>query len=192
MNMRQCQQGGHYYDASVHATCPYCQNANAGAAAPLDMGRTMPLQQPQQQMQQQPQPNYNAPVQQNPNDGRTVAIMKEKIGVDPVVGWLVCTEGGDKGRDFRIHADNNFIGRSAKMDISIDGDETVSRENHAILSYDPKDNTFYFSPSEGRSIVRLNDKAIFATEKLAPYDTVEIGKTKLLFIPLCGDKFTWE
>ena len=186
MNMRQCQQGGHYYDASVHQTCPYCQNSNAGAAAPLDMGRTMPLQ----------QPSYNnpgmSPAPAPNNDGRTVAIMKEKIGVDPVVGWLVCTEGGDKGRDFRIHSDNNFIGRGDKMDIRIMGDETVSRENQAILSYDAKDNSFYISPSEGRSIVRRNDKAIFATEKLEAFDTIEVGQTKLLFIPLCGDKFKWE
>jgi hypothetical protein len=40
--------------------------------------------------------------------------------------------------------------------------------------------------------VRRNDKAIFATEKLAAHDTIEVGQTKLLFIPLCGDKFKWE
>lgn len=33
---------------------------------------------------------------------------------DPVVGWLVCIKGATKGTDYRIHSQNNYIGRSAK------------------------------------------------------------------------------
>ena len=124
--------------------------------------------------------------------GHTVAIIAQKLGVDPVVGWVVCVEGKDKGRDFRIHADNNFIGRDEQMDIALISDETISRRNHAVISFDSKTSTFYFSPDEGRSITRHNGKPLFSTVELAPKDEIEIGLTKLIFIPLCGKDFNWE
>ncbi|MBO6133302.1 MAG: FHA domain-containing protein [Lachnospiraceae bacterium] len=199
MEMKKCARG-HYYDASIHAECPYCSNMSGGGATlPLagfgaggegsptvgftgampssDDGKTMPLK--------------SAINNSDPDDGRTVALVKESKGIDPVVGWLVCIEGKEKGRDYRIHSDNNFIGRSDRMDICIRGDETISRENHAIMSYDMVDNTFYFSPGDGRAIVRVNDKAIFQTVELRSHDRVTIGKTVCEFIPFCDEKFTW-
>ena len=52
----------------------------------------------------------------------------------PVVTWLVCIDGPSKGRDYRIHSQNNFIGRSRSMDICIEGDNTISSERSAVLS----------------------------------------------------------
>ena len=204
MEMRKCMKG-HFYDASVHQSCPYCENAGNGAGATVainsapvnsfngDDSKTLPLGY-QAQMQQTPvTPVASAPVGvQDDDDGRTVAIIHSDLGIDPVVGWLVCVEGKEKGRDYRIHTDNNFIGRSDKMDICIRGDETISRENHAIVSYDSIDKIFYFSPGDGRSIVRLNDKAIFQTVEIKPYDRITVGKTKLVFLPLCGPDFEWS
>ena len=148
-----------------------------GAVPAGDDGRTVPLQQ--------------AINQADPDDGRTVALIQEDKGIDPVVGWLVCIDGKEKGRDYRIHADNNFIGRSDRMDICVRGDETISRENHAIISYDMVDNTYYFSPGDGRAIVRLNDKALFQTAKIQVNDKITIGKTSFLFVPFCSEGFQW-
>jgi hypothetical protein len=108
------------------------------------------------------------------------------------VGWLISLDGKEKGRDYRIHSDNNFIGRGEKLDICIRGDDTISRENHAIITYDMRDKIFYISAGDGRSIVRHNDKPVLAATQLKSHDTVEIGKTKLMFIPFCGDKFNWQ
>jgi hypothetical protein len=150
--------------------------------SPPDIGKTLPL-------------TRDGDIQQTPvappDEGRTVAIVKESLGIDPVVGWLVNLEGNEKGRDYRIHTDNNFIGRSEKMDICIKGDDAISRENHATISFDSRDKVFYLSPGDGRSIVRLNDKALFQTAELSSHDIIEIGKTRLVFAPLCGDKFEW-
>ena len=186
MEMRQCAQGGHYYDASIHPACPYCNQANIGATMALDLGHTMPI------TGAASAGDGHTRAQGGVGDiGRTVAIIKEEMGIDPVVGWLVCLDGSEKGRDYRIHTDNNFIGRSEKMDICVRGDDTISRENHAVISYDARDKVFYFTPGDGRSIVRLNDKGLFATSELQAYDIIEIGKTKLIFQPLCGNKFDW-
>lgn len=190
MDMRQCAQGGHFYDASIHSTCPYCVPANASIPNPAgaSVEKTMPL------TQKNPQDGENRTRSQGNvgDEGRTVAIIKEELGIDPVVGWLVSLEGKEKGRDYRIHTDNNYIGRGEKMDICIRGDDTISRENHATISFDARDKVYYFTPGDGRSIVRLNDKGVFATTEIKAYDIMEIGKTKLVFVPLCCDKFEWS
>lgn len=111
---------------------------------------------------------------------------------DPVVGWLVCIEGATKGTDYRIHSQNNYIGRSAKMDISIPEDSHISAENSAIIAYDNEDRTFYFGPCSGRNIVRVNGKPALSVEKIEAYDVLTVGTTKLLFVPLCGDRFDWN
>ena len=203
MEMKQCAQSGHFYDASIHSECPYCKSMKSNAAAAYaaaaydaagdvrqnaanisDIGKTMPIARPAQ--------DDRGVAPHSPGDtGRTIPIIKEKLGVDPVVGWLINLDCEEKGRDYRIHTDNNFIGRGDRMDIRILGDDTISRENHAIVSYDSRDRVFYFSPVEGRSIVRLNDKAMFYTTELKARDIIEIGKTRLLFIPLCGEGFEW-
>lgn len=194
MEMKKCMQG-HYYDASIHSECPYCTNVNDyGATLPLDMyaentSATMPYS--EGDTDGKTVSIAAAMNSANEDDGRTVALVMESSGIDPVVGWFVCIDGVEKGRDYRIHSDNNYIGRSNKMDICIRGDETISRENHAIVSYDMLDNKFYFSPGDGRAIVRYNDKALFQTIEMNAYDTITVGKTKLLFIPLCCDAYTW-
>ncbi len=125
------------------------------------------------------------------NENRTVGIFRKKIGMEPVVGWLVCTDGPDKGRDYRIISQRNFIGRSEKMDIAISGDDTISREGHAIISYNPKKNSFTIYPGESRGIVYLNDDEVVSAIELKSYDVIELGQTKLMFIPFCGEKFQW-
>jgi hypothetical protein len=166
---------------------------------PLDMGSTMPLGGGSSDigktmpLAQGGGGSSHTRAQGGVGDaGRTMAIIKEELGIDPVVGWLISLEGSEKGRDYRIHTDNNYIGRGENMDICIRGDDTISRENHATISYDSRDKIFYFTPGDGRSIVRLNDKGVFATAEINAYDILEIGKTKLIFLPLCGDRFEWE
>ena len=60
------------------------------------------------------------------DDEVTVALVKKESGIDPVCGWLVCISGADIGRDYRIKTERNFVGRSANMDIMINGDAYVS------------------------------------------------------------------
>lgn len=189
MEMKKCERG-HYYDASINASCPYCSQMNridrtqAYMGEEQDIGRTVAFGTPGAQS--------GADSQNSVKEGRTVAMIKLDQGIDPVVGWLVCIEGTEKGRDYRIHTDNNYIGRSERMDICIRGDETISRENQAIITYDAMGKIFCISPGEGRSIVRVNNKAIFQTVEVKAFDRIMLGKTLLLFLPLCGEDFEWE
>jgi len=193
MAMKRCDQG-HYYDADKHTMCPAC------GVPDLEIGKTRPVghaPSPPEATWRVPATDEGKTIRHDaskvgPRDaGETVALVRKKAGIDPVVGWLVCVEGADKGRDYRIRSEKNFIGRSEKMDIQISGDDTISRENHAVVSCNPKNGTFKVHPGDGRGIVYLNGKDVDAPQEINPYDIIEIGQTKLAFMPFCGEKFQW-
>ncbi|MFR5601108.1 MAG: FHA domain-containing protein [Lachnospiraceae bacterium] len=124
--------------------------------------------------------------------GKTMGLMQSKIGFDPVVGWLACVAGPSKGKSYTIRGGINAIGRGDRMDIVITGDLKISSENHAKISYSDKNNRFNLLPGEGRNIVYLNDEEVFMPMPLKAYDLIDFGETKLRFVPLCGEHFTWE
>lgn len=110
---------------------------------------------------------------------------------EPVVGWLVCVEGPMKGTDYRIHAGYNYIGREIG-DIHIHGDNQISRQNHAMIAYDSNDHAYYFGPSGGRNLIRVNGKTILNAVEVQNYDIFTIGTSKLMFVGLCGPHFDWN
>ena len=112
--------------------------------------------------------------------------------MEPVVGWFVCIEGAEKGKDYRILAKNNSIGRSEKMDICIKKDDTISRENHAKIAYDEKHNTFHLIPGDSANNIYIGEDPVYVPTKLQAKDVVELGETKLMFVPFCNDDFTWK
>ena len=124
--------------------------------------------------------------------GKTVGMMQEQMGFDPVVGWLACVEGPSRGKSYTIRGGINSIGRGDRMDITITGDRTISMENHARISYSDRNNRFNLLPGDGRNIVYLNGEEVFSATPLQAYDLIDFGETKLLFVPLCGERFTWK
>ncbi|HVA84662.1 MAG TPA: FHA domain-containing protein [Candidatus Binataceae bacterium] len=186
MAMTRCSHG-HFFDAAKHTACPYC---GVGAEAvegktrrvPDHVGAATPVA-------AAPSPGSAASA----DPGVTRAVYRDtSTGISPVVGWLVCVEGPDKGRDFRIHGEKNFIGRSPSMDIALTGDDSVSRDKHASVAYDPKQRAFWVLPGEAAGLVYLNEQMVNTPMKLTSRDIVEVGKSKLMFWPLCDDKFHWD
>lgn len=211
MPMKRCKDGLHLYDPAKHAACPYCEGDDAdsvqqtrpksGTSQPTagsapgateatqrvggdDVGKTTPIGRPPD--------SEPAPPESSKQPGMTIGIQQKELGFDPVVGWLVCVNGAEQGRDYRIRSGRNFIGRDSKMDISIQGDDTISRERHAIISYDPRTSNFRLSPGESHGLVYHNSEMVDMPTSLGPYDLVEVGKTTLLFVPFCGEQFKWD
>lgn len=186
MAMIRCPHG-HFYDSSKHSSCPYC-----GVGEDFGEGKTRRVPSPAQSpgaAPAAPRPPA-APIQE---PGVTRAVFRDAAtGISPVVGWLVCVEGPDRGRDYRLHGEKNFIGRSNAMDVAIAGDDSVSRDKHASVAFDPKKRTFWLLPGEASGLVYLNDQLVNTPEQLKARDVIELGKTKLLFWPFCDDKFQWE
>ena len=114
------------------------------------------------------------------------------VEVRPVVGWLVCVDGPDRGRSYEIHNENNFVGRSSAMDINVEGDPGISRDKPVIITYDSRSRSFFCGFMNGRGVVRLNGTPLLSTTQLKTGDRIEISKTTLMFIPLCSDSFDWD
>lgn len=149
-----------------------------------DVSKTIPRRQEHQQSNQS-QPEQL--VGRTAAPGATIGRYKKEIGIDPPVGWLVCIDGPDRGTDYKIRSENNSIGRSETMRICISGDETIARENHAFISYDPESNTYNVYPGMSRGLVYLNRGPVFGAAQLQPFDEIKVGNTTLLFVPLCGN-----
>src|SRR5688500_9538447 len=128
MALKRCDNG-HYYDPVRHTTCPSCGAHNIEFGATRARPAEAPAPSP-------PDPRARRPAAAD--TGKTVSLVQKQSGIDPVVGWLVCVQGPDRGRDFRLRPERNFLGRSDRMDVCIPGDATISRENHAIVSFNPK------------------------------------------------------
>lgn len=112
--------------------------------------------------------------------------------IDPVVGWLVCIEGPQLGRDYRIMAEKNFIGRAEDMHIQILGDNRISRRNHAVIAYDPLNRETLILPGDSSGLVYYNHKAVYQPTEMEQLGMIQLGESKFLFIPLCGEHFSWE
>lgn len=119
------------------------------------------------------------------------SLTTPKPGSEPVVGWLVCVKGVCFGKSFPLYAGRNSIGRSADNKVVLP-DQTVSREKHAWITYEPKKRDFYVQPGEGSGLTYLNDDTVMESKKLAAKDRLEFGKGAYLLVPLCGEDFTWE
>jgi len=104
----------------------------------------------------------------------------------------VCIDGPERGKDYKLKSEKNFIGRSEDMHVYIAGDTFISRRNHAVISYNPKQRNFMLIPGEGTGIIYANEEAIYSPTELSAYDVIEMGKSKFIFIPLCGQHFEWE
>lgn len=197
---------GHYYDSNRYSNCPYCssggfsptidpftenipsegqryENTGGGIGATVDV-------------------DYGdfAPTEAPPVKNKVAESMSKTQFVDsftpvgaalPVVGWLVAVEGPCRGTDYRIHTGYNYIGREAG-DICIHGDNTISAEKDANVTYVPQTKQFYIAHELGKNVLLVNNLPVIGgSMELHNYDMITIGTTKLLFIGLCGEKFSW-
>ena len=201
--MQRTCSAGHVYDADQFASCPYC-NRNTRAiqfgatAAPAGYGATTapagygaaPAGR-DDAIGQTVMPEAIRRRMEQERDNRTVGEFKRKLGYEPVVGWLVCVEGPEVGKDYRLFGRINSIGRAEGNDVVLAQEHTVSQKNHVRLAYDAKHNNFQLIPGEGTNVTYLNDEPLYVPQKLNAYDVLEMGATKLIFLPLCNERFRW-
>ena len=109
MGLIRCENGHLFSEKKYGNVCPYCNTAV----------------------------NKNSNKEEDPlGKYSDVVYLNDLEILKPVTGWLVCLEGPSKGRDYRIIAEKNFIGRSPEMDIRILGDNNISYKNQSEKSCD--------------------------------------------------------
>lgn len=178
MYLIKCEKQ-HYYDSDKFVSCPHCANEVAGVKLTDLTGR---LQQ---------DVDTASPEE-------TADISRPKTA-----GWLVCTQGLLLGESYILREGENHIGRAAHMDIRLTKEPSVSRENHAVITFLPENNSFFLSSETHADTVRLNGKPLpenslpdrktdSGSALLKHGDLISLGACTLMFIPLCGNGFSWE
>lgn len=212
MQLTICRNG-HRYDPSLTSECPECAVLTSGVtldegtielnhfnnAGPDFIGETLDLNRGSETFALNDNMNMNATMNVNngPEEyGATMAVNTAGQFVSKkeqrTTGWLVCIDGPEKGKDYHLHNDNNYIGRNSGNDVCIAADATVSGSKHCVVTYDREERIFYVGLASGGSIVRLNGKPVLMTQELKSGDRLKIGQGTFLFVPLCGESFEWE
>ena len=195
-------KNGHIYDTDIYgSSCPYCSSGrtsiNFGGVRPTqssfgmdDVGKSVPVSTITAETISKTTATQDY-VKNQEEFGKTQAAFKVH-GADPVVGWLVCVTGPNTGRDYRLFARINTIGRAEKNDVCLKGDNTISSQNHAKIAYAARKNDFYLLPGDSTNTIYLNDEPVYEKEKLRAYDRIILGNdTEVLFVPFCGEQFSW-
>jgi FHA domain len=178
MAMIRCDAGLHFFNSDQHSSCPFCRKVPVGE-------ETKPVPAP-------PSPRPKTEPIKLDVKGKTRRITPEGMDdVDPVVGWLVCVDGPSRGKDFRIRAGKNFVGRDPKNTIQIADDDTISGERHAVIRFSYKSGEYHFQDDKNTNENYVNDEEVMMPVKLKRGDRILVGKTLLLFVPLCDDDFRW-
>lgn len=112
---------------------------------------------------------------------------------DPVAGWIVVVKGPGRGGFRPVFVGMNSVGRAPSQRICLDfGDESISREEHAFITYDDETRTFYLQHGGKSNLVRLAGKPVLAPTVLGPNDLFRIGNTTFRFVACCGPDFDWS
>ena len=116
---------------------------------------------------------------------------------EPPVGWLVCVKGLEFGKAFPIKNGQNTIGRAPSCAIPLLGDGYVSRGVHAKIKYEPIKRKFTLIAGDTSGLTYLNGEDIDVPCELKAYDKISLSAgvadaNSYMFVPLCGENFTWE
>lgn len=166
-------ENGHYYDSSKFPSCPHCTNALAGIPDDRLLGMNQTL------------------VSSAIPDRERLDKYRSQVE-RATVGWLTCIEGNMFGESFVLREGDNHIGRARNMDVSLCYESSVSRKNHAILSYDSEKNRYTLHTMDSENLVFCNSRRVKKVKTLKSRDILILGHCALIFVPLCDNSFQWN
>lgn len=178
MSIVQCPKG-HFYDNSIFPSCPNCQQTGSNIESGDE--RTIPV----------------SKISQDTLDDAVTKPLYDMAAFksSPVVGWLVCVEGLDRGRDFRLLSGRNLIGRSdiGKYQVNLSDPQISRADPSASIAFDEQHNCFLFSASpSGNILPYVDDEPVLSQILLKPFSRINIANTKMVFVPFCGEQYRWN
>lgn len=210
---------GHYYDDQRFSGCPHCGitvGAGDGGSAKnqekkkqpqekqggkglfgwLDRDKTVALSKEKIPEKEPSEDEKTIALEAlfeegGEDDQKTVGFYSGARGNDYVTGWLVCTAGPEKGRDYRLHHGFNRIGRDMGMDVQVMDDPTITRKNHCSVVYDDRSCRFSVVPASG-ALTYYNNELLTKSEILKSGDEIKLGESTFVFIPFCKEGRVWE
>ncbi len=124
---------------------------------------------------------------------KTTFMRGQDVQSDPVTGWLVVVKGPGRGSFRPVYPGMNAIGRDPGQRISLSfGDDTISRQEHAFITYDDEQRRFFLQHGGKANLIRVGEQPVLVPTELKADDKIRIGKTTLRFVPLCTADFSWS
>lgn len=139
-----------------------------------------------------PSPVIEEPKPADPN--ATVALTESDMDFIPRVharAFLVGIDGPMTGASYVFQESRAIIGRQKNYEIALFRDNSVSRSPHAILTYNKDALRYAVAPGDADKKVSVNGAFISEETELKLYDVIGVGQSRLLFIPVCSEKFAW-
>ncbi|TFH75950.1 FHA domain-containing protein [Gammaproteobacteria bacterium LSUCC0112] len=108
-------------------------------------------------------------------------------------GWLSIIAGPGTGTSLALGYGANSMGRALSERVPLNfGDNQISRQGHAVVTYDPRGKMFYLQSGGGQNLTYMNEQLVLIPTVLNAGDRIQIGETTLFFTPLCGPDFDWQ
>ena len=197
MAMTNCGNG-HYYDSRKHISCPFCQVDLSGAQfknVRFNQGHNSGANSESPTVEIRIPDDEGVTIAKGSidDDCRTVSFFGSEDSTataEPrLAGWLVCIDGVERGRDYRIARGVNRIGRAAQMEIYLT-DPFISK-SHARIIYDPVGNGFFIVPDESCE-VECNKKMVYAATQIHDGDVIRLGNSRFVFVAFCKEGRSWN
>lgn len=195
MAVVKCEKG-HYYDDEKYEQCPHCLGGLKHIKKEThvdDFNELMTISEPVLKEPAAHQEHITVNLEafsESNDDGKTIGIYSFTNGTKPLAGWLVCTKGPAKGRDYRIFYGWNKIGRDLSMEIYVPEDRKISKENHLSIVFDEKSGGFYLVNEQG-ALSYLNGENILNSTGVKTGDVITMGDSDFVFIAFCTEERKW-
>jgi hypothetical protein len=174
--------------SSPTAAQPLAPSQSAAPAAGAVIGRTRLVGDHGERTQGSGAPTPIVPMP----EAKTQFVRDETFDAEPVAGFLVVVNGPGRGGFRPVYVGMNSVGRDAGQRVCLDfGDEAISREEHAFITYDEEQRCFFLQHGGKANLVRLEEQPVLSPVALKANALIRIGRTTLRFFPFCGPDFSW-
>ena len=125
-------------------------------------------------------PGADAPSEGANMDNLATQVLRDTWNLK--VAILKVVDGPGKGQERPVFSGTNQVGRSADNRIPLDfGDNTISRQQHAVISFDASIEEFRIFDGGKQNPVHVNGERLSGDRPLFDGDTIKIGLTTLRF-----------
>ncbi|MGN1123277.1 MAG: FHA domain-containing protein [Eubacterium sp.] len=194
MGIIKCENG-HFYDDSKYSYCPICDEISS----PKNSRKKSLFEKTVSKIKKAGSDNVTVAFsdfdkeESSSLDRSEEQVTVAKYLVDnkcaPVSGWLVCIEGDLRGKSFEIRQGKNFVGRSVEMDIALINNQSVTRDKHCSIVFEPIKAQTFITNENGA--VYLNGEYVSQPTELKENDEITVGDLKFLFVPYCNEVRKW-
>lgn len=212
--MIQCPYG-HHYDDKIYNECPWCKRIDSwekdngqgredsnhtvfmfDESSPDD--RTVLLMEDEDDDQYERTvllyDDIETPLVNRRNQLRESEFMKlkENEAIPALLtGWLVYVNGNRRGTAITLGKEDTLLGLDANREVIVLEEKELSQA-YAVISYESINREFHIKPGKKRCLFYAGDNAVYNRNCMKAREMVEMGESKLIFIPFCSEDFDWS